>query len=206
MPGVLLLIAQSALAQTAQTAQTDQVVQSQPLGIRFSEMPVGTEWIIEYLDKPRRYAYTYIGAQQDQHLLRIEALNHPPKTGEQVRKQIAIRYFDSQGRLLRSESHRGEVRTYTPFDCAYQVGRCTHTLRYPLPPRNGKARQRTMTQRYLNELDGDTFTLGRYNRNGEKTDFTFTLGQYNIRVHNRYTNRLGQKRGFNVTAINPSGR
>lgn len=180
--------------------------QSRPAGIRFSEMPVGTEWIVDYLDKPRRYAYTYIGIQDNQHRLRIEAIGHPSKPGEKSRRQIAIRYFDKEGRLLRSESHLGEVTAYTPFDCAYQVGPCTHSIRYPLPPKNGRKRERTRTQRYLNQRNGDTFTLGRYSRSGNRTDFAFTLGQYNIRVHNEYTNRLGKTRGFRVTEINVPGQ
>jgi hypothetical protein len=166
------------------------------VGIQFTEMPVGTQWVVRRVDRKTRYIYTYIGQQDNEHRLRIEAL----KPGKKP-KQIAIRYFDPQGRLLRSESHLGESRRYEPFDCTFRTGPCTHTYYYPLPPKKGKTRTRSTKTRFDNRRRDNGIEVVRFSRSGDRRTYWFELGKYNIRVSNKYTNALGKKRGFDVISI-----
>lgn len=166
------------------------------VGIQFDEMPVGTQWVVVHEGRPTRYVYTYIGPDKGQHRLHIESR----KPGKKP-KQIAIRFFDAQGRMLRSESHLGEVRRFEPYDCAYRLGPCTHTYRYPLPPKNGKKRHKARKEQYHNVRSNNGINVVRISRSGERRSYGFELGRFNIRVSNQYTNALGKKRGFKVTSI-----
>ncbi|WP_298356311.1 hypothetical protein [uncultured Litoreibacter sp.] len=168
---------------------------AQDVGLQFDEMPVGTQWTIEYLDDQARREETYLGREGDFHITEYVGIK---PTGE--RRVIFKRSYDAEGRLVKGERD-GAANTTLPFSCRYAVGECTHESKIPnvySPSNDGFLES---TRRHVNRLEGGVFYFGMVLSDGTVREFPFELGKYNIRVAQEYENNLGQKRGFKLISI-----
>ena len=165
------------------------------IGIQFDDMKIGTKLVTESRDKkPKRYTETYLGKQGDYHVIEIGKI-----ADDGAAKAIAKGFFDSEGRLIRSEKNGKFSYEHTPFSCKYLLGDCAETYVYANPFKNGK--RVTHHKTYMNSIDGDVVTVALKLSDGSYLKIPYQLGAYNFRVSSEYTNALGQVRGFRLIEI-----
>ncbi|WP_431366050.1 hypothetical protein [Planktotalea sp.] len=162
---------------------------AQNWGIRFDQMPVGTEYEMKWQNGDR-YVSRYVGKQGRFYILEETNL----QTGNKVRQQ-----FNAQGHFVRGSNARGYNVKNVPNSCYYVVGPCTHFVR-------GTTRH---TGKYVYNIKqiGATNRVGTWRRvtTEETRDFKYTIGKYNFVVYQEYK-RDGRKITRTVTRISePNG-
>jgi len=168
---------------------------AEDIGLQFDDMPIGTKLITETLDDdPQQYAETYVGKKGEFHVIELSRIK-----SDGTEPRILVRLYDEAGRLIRKEKDGKLNSSNTPFSCEYVLGPCEQTYVYANPFKNGKLV--THDDFYRNELRGKTLTVAKQLADGSFLEIPYELGPYNLRVSSKYTNNLGQVRGYRLIEI-----
>ena len=157
---------------------------AQSVGIDFAAMPKGTTMF--YTQNGReKWTEVYVGKRGKRFMTRVYS-------GHGTRgKLLSTVYWDQKGRrLYYTGGNRGYKYSFLPFDCAYQIGKCSHKERFVGEGYEGSGETQAWNAR-TSKTKGRYTTVWTRPKHEGKSAFLFTLGKYNLRTETQWLSSSG---------------